>query len=85
MECDHLFPLDDEIKLFWQEKGYSDMMVKKDGYVGLKSRDGGMELTVVYEDICLTYDDCEFFHQWLFVVKKNGKAKYLNRQNIGKM
>ena len=73
MERDHLFPLEDEIKLFWQEKGYSDMLVRKDVYVGLKSLDGGMALPAVYEDICLTYDDYEFFHQRLFVVKKNGK------------
>ena len=73
MERDRLFPLENEIKLFWQENGYSDMLVRKDGYVGLKSLDGGMALPAVYEDICLTYDDWEFFYQWLFVVKRNGK------------
>lgn len=77
------FPLEDEIKLFWQEKGYSDMLVRKDGYIGLKSLDGGMALPAVYEDICLTYDDREFFHQWLFVVKKNGKWGLVNdRQEV---
>lgn len=73
MERDRLFPLEEEIKLLWQENGYSDMLVRKDGYVGLKSLDGGMALPAVYEDICLTYDDYEFFHQWFFVVKQNGK------------
>ena len=73
MERDHLFPLEDEIKSFWQEKGYIDMLERQDVNVGLKSLDGGMALPAVYEDICLTYDDWEFFHQWLFVVKQNGK------------
>ena len=73
MERDRLFPLEEEIKLFWQENGYSDMLVRKDGYVGLKSLDGGIALPAVCEDICLTYDDYEFFHQWFFVVKQNGK------------
>ena len=41
MERNRLFPLDEEIKLFWQENGYSDMLVRKNGYVGLKSLDGG--------------------------------------------
>ena len=73
MERNRLFPLDEEIKLFWQENGYSDMLVRKNGYVGLKSLDGGMALPAVYEDICLTYDHWEFFYQWLFAVKNNGK------------
>lgn len=73
MLSEQLFPLEEEIRTFWKVYGYSEMLVRKDGYVGLKSLDGSMALPVVYEDICLTYDDCEFFHQYLFVVKNNGK------------
>ena len=75
---EQLFPLEEEIRSFWQEKGYSNMLMGKDGHVGLKSLDGGMALPAVYEDICLTYDNFEFFHQWLFVVKKKGKWGLVN-------
>lgn len=70
-EYKQLFDLEDDIRLFWQVNGYSDMLVRKDGLVGLKSIDGGMALPPIYDDICLTYDDFEFFHQQVFVVKKD--------------
>ena len=68
-----LLPLHQEIKLFWLKNGYSNMLLEENGRVGLKSLNGGIALPAIYEDVCLTYDDYEFFHQWLFVVKQNGK------------
>ena len=68
-----LLPLLQEIKLFWLKNGYSNMLLEENGRVGLKSLNGGIALPAIYEDVCLTYDDYEFFHQWLFVVKQNGK------------
>lgn len=68
-----LFPLEDKIRLFLQENGSPNMLLEENGLVGLKSLDGGMALPAIYEDVCLTYNDYEFFHQWLFVVKQNGK------------
>lgn len=77
---DQLFPLEEEIYEFWKENGYSELLVVEDGRVGLKSLDGGMALPAIYEDICLTYDDRDFFWQWLFVVKQNGKWGIVNEQ-----
>lgn len=68
-----LLPLHQEIKLFWLKNGYSNMLLEENGRVGLKSLNGGIALPAIYEDVSLTYDDYEFFHQWLFVVKQNGK------------
>ena len=68
-----LLSLHQEIKLFWLKNGYSNMLLEENGRVGLKSLNGGIALPAIYEDVCLTYDDYEFFHQWLFVVKRNGK------------
>ena len=73
MLSEQQFPLEEEIRTFWKGYGYSEMLVRKDGLVGLKSLNGGIALPAIYEDVCLTYDDYEFFHQWLFVVKQNGK------------
>lgn len=68
-----LLPLHQEIKLFWLKNGYSNMLLEENGRVGLKSMNGGIALPAIYEDVCLTYDDYEFFHQWFYVVKQNGK------------
>lgn len=68
-----LLPLHREIELFWMKNGYSNMLLEENGLVGLKSLNGDIALPAIYEDVCLTYDDHEFFHQWLFVVKRNGK------------
>lgn len=75
-----LFPLQDKIRKFWQQYGYSDLTVVRDGCVGLKSWTSGIVVPPIYEDICLTYDSLEILIQHRYVVKKDGKWGVINEK-----
>lgn len=72
-----LFPLWDEIKNYWREHGYSNIIIEQNGKKGVVNLDGAVALPAEYDDVCITYDD--YFNTILwFVVKKDGKWGIVN-------
>ena len=77
------FALCDRIRKYWKEHGFSNMLIRQNGKVGMRSMYGGIAVPPCYEDINFTYEDQEFFYKSFFVVKQDGKWGVVNeRQQI---
>ena len=70
---EEFYPLTKQIQKYWEEHGYTDFLIRKNGKVGVRRLDGSIAIPPAYDDVCFTYDGDAFFFQDYFVVKKAGK------------
>lgn len=67
-----LFPMMKKIQDFWENHGYSDFLIHKEGKVGLSLISGSV-IHPEYEDFNFTYDGHEFFFASYYPAKRDGK------------